>query len=103
MRTIAFITLIATLFFSGGLLALGANRLVPFLSDPAYGYVLLGTVSGAAVSLYLAPSFIAATRFHPNFSAIVALNVLLGWSFLGWVVALVWALAHPKPQNSGQG
>jgi hypothetical protein len=24
--------------------------------------------------------------------AICALNILLGWTFLGWIVALVWAL-----------
>jgi hypothetical protein len=27
-----------------------------------------------------------------NASAIIALNLLLGWTFLGWVIALVWAL-----------
>jgi hypothetical protein len=30
--------------------------------------------------------------------AIIALNILLGWSVLGWVAALIWSLmaAHPK-------
>jgi hypothetical protein len=41
---------------------------------------------------YFVPTFIAVTRGHPNTAAIVALNILLGWSFLGWVAALVWSL-----------
>lgn len=31
-------------------------------------------------------------RQHHNFAAIVATNVLLGWTVLGWIVALVWSL-----------
>lgn len=46
----------------------------------------------AAICTYLVPSFIAACRHHNNEAAIVALNILLGWTFVGWVVALVWAL-----------
>jgi hypothetical protein len=28
---------------------------------------------------------------HPLWGAIFALNLLLGWTLIGWVVALVWA------------
>ena len=31
-------------------------------------------------------------RKKRNFGAIFALNLLLGWTLLGWVLALVWAL-----------
>lgn len=41
--------------------------------------------------LYLVPALVAAYRSHPNLTAIGVLNVLLGWTFVGWVVALVWA------------
>ena len=43
-----------------------------------------------AVIVYVLPSWIA--RNKANFGAIFALNLLLGWTFVGWVVALVWAL-----------
>jgi len=46
----------------------------------------------ALVLLYLLPALIAMVRGHPNAVAIVALDLLLGWSLLGWVVALVWSL-----------
>ena len=28
---------------------------------------------------------------HRNVTAIILLNIFLGWTFIGWVVALVWA------------
>ena len=41
--------------------------------------------------LYILPTAIAAGREHNNRLAIFMLNVLLGWSLLGWIVALIWA------------
>ncbi|MDH3595268.1 MAG: superinfection immunity protein [Rhodospirillales bacterium] len=46
----------------------------------------------ACALLYLLPALIAMLRAHPNAAAIVALDLLLGWSLIGWVVALVWSL-----------
>jgi hypothetical protein len=34
-----------------------------------------------------------------NAGAIFALNLLLGWTLVGWVVALVWALAVDPVQT----
>ncbi|WP_376916588.1 superinfection immunity protein [Paraburkholderia sp. OAS925] len=45
----------------------------------------------AAIALYFSPAFAAAHRKHPNRVAIFVLNLLLGWTVLGWVGALVWA------------
>jgi Ni,Fe-hydrogenase I cytochrome b subunit len=43
-------------------------------------------------SLYFLPTFIAFTNKRKNKVAISALNILLGWTLLGWVASLVWAL-----------
>ena len=43
-------------------------------------------------TFFLLPSLIAAARDHKNVSSIVALNVLLGWSGLFWIVSLIWSL-----------
>jgi len=51
-----------------------------------------------AVLGYLIPSITAMAREHRNAAAIAALNVLLGWTVLGWIGALVWALTEPKGQ-----
>jgi hypothetical protein len=42
------------------------------------------------VLIYFLPSIIG--RNHKQLSSILALNLLLGWTFVGWVIALVWAV-----------
>jgi len=49
---------------------------------------------------YFIPVFAAWHRGHRDLLAISALNTLLGWTILGWVVALVWALMNP-PEVKG--
>lgn len=56
--------------------------------DVGYQVILAG------LGFYFIPSYVAIK--HPHASAIFALNLLLGWTFLGWVAALVWALAKPQ-------
>jgi hypothetical protein len=41
--------------------------------------------------LYMLPWAIAATRRKSNSLAIMVLNLLLGWTFVGWIIALVMA------------
>ncbi len=41
---------------------------------------------------YLLPTIIAAVRRKRNTLAIFALNFLLGWTAICWIVALVWSL-----------
>ena len=50
--------------------------------------VFLGLFS---LVVYFIPSIVAALRNHPNGNAIAILNILTGWTFIGWVVAMVWA------------
>jgi glucan phosphoethanolaminetransferase (alkaline phosphatase superfamily) len=45
----------------------------------------------ALLALYPVPVVIAACRSHPNTVPILLVNLFLGWTFLGWFVALVWA------------
>lgn len=40
---------------------------------------------------YLIPALVAHQRAHKNFSSILVLNLFLGWTFLGWVIALIWS------------
>lgn len=50
------------------------------------------------LALYFFPAIIAALRRHRNQNAILVLNLFLGWTLLGWVVALIWsATAQDKP------
>jgi len=51
-------------------------------------------VSWLFVSLviYFVPLIIAHIRRHNNIGAIAILNIVLGWTFVGWLAALLWAL-----------
>ncbi len=49
-------------------------------------FLLLGLV------VYLVPALLAFTKGHPNRRGIFALNLLTGWSVIGWALALVWSL-----------
>lgn len=42
--------------------------------------------------IYFLPTLIAFLRQHKNSLAIFLLNLLLGWTVLGWVVSLVWSV-----------
>ena len=43
------------------------------------------------IGIYFLPGIVAHSRNHHQENAIVLLNLFLGWTLLGWVVALVWA------------
>lgn len=61
----------------------------------AVGFLLMVAI---AVAAYFLPTMVALSRNHHNMSALAALNLLLGWTLIGWVAALVWALSnHPEP------
>jgi hypothetical protein len=60
-----------------------------------------GIIAGL-MGLYFLPTAVAfeKKRNHHNKGAIFALNLLLGWTLIGWVGALVWALTKPSPSSA---
>lgn len=57
------------------------------------GYLFIIVTSVVGIGLYFLPSAIAVKQNHKNMVALFALNLLLGWTVLGWVGALVWSLS----------
>lgn len=51
-------------------------------------------LSASLIVLYFLPTIISERRGKVNRNAIFALNLLAGWTFVGWVIALVWALTY---------
>ncbi len=45
-----------------------------------------------SLAFYFLPTIIALARRQRNTLAIFLLNFFLGWTFIGWVVALVWSV-----------
>jgi hypothetical protein len=50
-----------------------------------------------ATLAYFFPTIAASRYQHPKRSQILILNAVLGWTVVGWVIALRWAL---KPLGS---
>ncbi len=46
------------------------------------------------VCIYFLPTIISHNKKHTL--GIAILNLFLGWTFLGWVGALIWAVSSPK-------
>ena len=49
--------------------------------------------------IYFLPSLIARNRRHHNRTAILVLNFCFGWSFVGWVASLIWALTKVESEK----
>lgn len=52
------------------------------------------------VLFYFAPALHARSKKHHNAKAIFVLNLLLGWTVIGWAVAMVWACTVPTPPHA---
>jgi len=44
------------------------------------------------LALYLLPTIIAAIRRSKSTVGIILVNILAGWTFIGWIISLVWSL-----------
>jgi hypothetical protein len=54
------------------------------------------------MAVYFFPSAIAIDRRHRNRLAIAVLNLVGGWTLVGWVIALVWSCSadvEPRPEK----
>ena len=46
--------------------------------------------------IYFIPVIVAHYKEHTKESSIMVVNLFLGWTFLGWVIALAWAVSESK-------
>jgi hypothetical protein len=61
----------------------------------AAGVVFVIIIFGGA--LYFLPTIVGAVRKVPNLGSVVVINVFLGWSLIGWVVAMAMAARSTPP------
>jgi Superinfection immunity protein len=72
--------------------------------------ILPALVEGLGIGLFLmilfipywTPTIIAFVREHPSRGGILALNFFFGWTFVGWVVSLTWALSDNSARAGQQ-
>ncbi|HEV2232527.1 MAG TPA: superinfection immunity protein [Terriglobia bacterium] len=55
-----------------------------------------------AIALYFLPWIVASVTEKRNKAAIGVLNLLLGWTFIGWAIALVRASMKDPPTPSAR-
>ncbi len=67
----------------------------------AAGTILLVLIVGlVGVAAYFLPTIIGASRHVVNIGSVFAINLLLGWTLIGWAVALALALRTNPPYAS---
>lgn len=87
-RWIPFIAVFAGIGFIAGLASLAEDSQSIF-RGLCYVAMLLAA--------YLLPTIVATNRKHHNKGAIAVVNIFLGWTFIGWVVALAMASSALRP------
>jgi len=50
-----------------------------------------GIFTSLLITIYMFPAYFANSRGHRNSDSIATFNLFLGWTFIGWVFALIWA------------
>jgi hypothetical protein len=55
-----------------------------------------------ASAIYYAPFMVAAGREHPLTMKILTANILIGWTGIGWLAVLFFAIHAPKQQSPRQ-
>jgi hypothetical protein len=56
-----------------------------------------------ATLIYFLPTILALARGHLSTLAIFLLNLFLGWTLLGWIIALIWSCTGYTTANFYRG
>lgn len=62
-------------------------------------FIAVAGIGLAGLAVYFLPTIAAKVNNHPRIGAIAVLNLVAGWTFIGWVVAIVWAFILPEPSR----
>jgi hypothetical protein len=63
----------------------------------AVSFIVVTSLTCVSLALYLLPCLIGCARRAPDIGAIAVIDILLGWTFIGWVVALAMAFRSAPP------
>ena len=70
------------------------------IMDIAIGLFTMLIISFFSITFYFVPAIIAGKRKTKNKIQVVVLNLLLGWTVLGWVVSIVMAFSPDILDNT---
>jgi hypothetical protein len=60
------------------------------------GFFFFPFFFGFGFLFYFLPTIVACVRERHDRLSVFLLNLFLGWSLIGWVIALVWALRSDR-------
>jgi Superinfection immunity protein len=60
---------------------------------------VLALITAVSVAMYLLPVLIGWARHVPDLGSVAVIDMLLGWTLVGWVVALALALRSVNPAS----
>jgi Superinfection immunity protein len=74
---------------------------VPATTAKSPGFAtVVGAVIAGALPLYFLPLIIGYLRAAPDRASVAVINVLLGWTYIGWVAALALAVRDRRPDST---
>jgi hypothetical protein len=68
-------------------------------SDAVGSAVMVFFWLSIGIALYFLPSLIAGNRAHHQSIAIFVLNLVFGWTFIGWIASFIWAVTAVKSRR----
>jgi len=57
-------------------------------------------IIGLIVAVYFLPSLVALGRRNPDITSVFLINLWLGWTVIGWITAIGWALDRKSQSAS---
>lgn len=69
--------------------------------DNLMGILMLCALVLVGGLLYFIPTIIATQRHHHNAASVFVLNLFLGWTLIGWAIALALAVSAVKTVKDG--
>jgi hypothetical protein len=77
---------------------MGRDRQGGVTKEATMEIVVLVIMAIFGVMLYLLPTLVALDRRHRQTGVVAVLNVFLGWTILGWIIALAIACSAGEPR-----
>lgn len=62
------------------------------------GIVLMLAALALGLLFYFLPSIVAVERNHPAWAGVFIVNLIFGWTAIGWIAAFIWAFTGTQSQ-----
>ena len=66
----------------------------------SFGFAMICLIIILGIVFYFLPSILAGARKHKNTLLIFILNLLFGWTAIGWLVCLIWAFVDTNGETA---